>query len=277
MLDRSPTAAHRNEEITVIPADSHVHSEFSWDARRNGGASMELTCARAVEIGLPALAFTEHLDHTAWLDFTAPPLDVDGYLESVDRCRDLFPGLRILTGLELGEPHWHAEPVAKILAGGRFERVLGSLHSLPVPDGIAEAGSAYLLRPAADVVRDYLTELPRLILGSDAFEALTHIDYPARRWPVDQGPFDPYAFEDEFRVALRTLAGSGRALEINTRLPLDPVIVGWWHQEGGDAVTFGSDAHRPEDLARGFPDAAAMAEAHGFRPGPRPFDWWSRA
>jgi histidinol-phosphatase (PHP family) len=38
----------------VLPADSHVHTEWSWDAP---DGSMERTCARAVEIGLPAIAF----------------------------------------------------------------------------------------------------------------------------------------------------------------------------------------------------------------------------
>ncbi|MDN5821118.1 MAG: hypothetical protein L0H39_06490, partial [Brachybacterium sp.] len=58
----------------TLPADSHVHSEFSWDT---GGpdsparGTMEATCARAVRIGLPALFFTEHLDlEDAW--FTDP-------------------------------------------------------------------------------------------------------------------------------------------------------------------------------------------------------------
>jgi histidinol-phosphatase (PHP family) len=27
---------------------------------------MAASCARAVEVGLPAIAFTEHVDHTAW-------------------------------------------------------------------------------------------------------------------------------------------------------------------------------------------------------------------
>ena len=42
--------------MTTLPADSHVHSEFSWDT---GGpdsparGTMEATCARAVRIGLP--------------------------------------------------------------------------------------------------------------------------------------------------------------------------------------------------------------------------------
>jgi histidinol phosphatase-like PHP family hydrolase len=41
----------------VLPADGHVHSEWSWDAP---DGSMERTCARALDIGLPAVAFTEH-------------------------------------------------------------------------------------------------------------------------------------------------------------------------------------------------------------------------
>ncbi|MFC7757916.1 hypothetical protein ACFQY4_07665 [Catellatospora bangladeshensis] len=39
----------------VLPAAGHVHSEWSWDAYVG---SMERTCARAVELGLPAVAFT---------------------------------------------------------------------------------------------------------------------------------------------------------------------------------------------------------------------------
>ena len=38
----------------------------------------------------------------------------------------------------------------------------------------------------------------------------------------------------------------------------------------------GSDAHDPTVLARGFSDAAAMVEAHGFRPGRHPYDFWRR-
>jgi hypothetical protein len=73
--------------------------------------------ARAVELGLPAVAFTEHVDATRWvvladdLDqndhlsrFVASdglvipsPLNVKGYLESVQRCRDMIPQLTIPT------------------------------------------------------------------------------------------------------------------------------------------------------------------------------------
>jgi histidinol-phosphatase (PHP family) len=45
--------------MTSLPPDNHVHSQFSWDAL---AGSMEATYERAVQIGLPALAFTEHAD-----------------------------------------------------------------------------------------------------------------------------------------------------------------------------------------------------------------------
>ncbi|TDC97239.1 PHP domain-containing protein [Nonomuraea deserti] len=278
----------------MSPADSHVHSEWSWDAP---AGSMERSCARAVELGLPAIAFTEHVDHTVWtvaLDalapddylatlatpeglLTPPAFDTAGYAEAIERCRERFPALRILSGLELGEPHWHAAAVAKVLGAGRFDRVLGSLHCLPVGDGFAEPPGLYGHRAAAEVVRQYLAEIARLVTDSDVFSVLAHIDYPMRYWPArEAGPFDLSMFEEEFRHALRMTARSGRALEINTRIPLHSAIVRWWHEEGGEAVTFGSDAHDPAAVARGFRDAADMARAHGFRPGRDPYDFWAR-
>src|SRR6266540_2577185 len=254
-------------------------------------------CMRAVEIGLPAIAFTEHLDHTSWpvatdgpyVDahltavaapdglLTPPPFDAAGYLAAIERCRDRFPNLRILSGLEMGEPHWHAEGCAKVLGAGQFDRVLGSLHCLPHGDWFAEPWGIYPHRDAAEVVRQYLIEIINLVTGSDMFSVLAHIDYPIRSWPQQQaGPFDPKAFEEESRNALRATARSGKALEINTRIPLAPTILTWWHEEGGDAVTFASDAHLPSAVAHGFKEAARMAEAHGFRPGKNPYDFWQR-
>ena len=81
----------RVHRVVELPADSHVHTEWSWDAPRG---SMEQPCARAA-LGLPAIAFTEHFDLTRWM--IAPEL--------ARRCRSA-------------------------LHGGAFERVLGSLHSV---------------------------------------------------------------------------------------------------------------------------------------------------
>lgn len=266
---------------------------------------MEGTCARAVELGLSAVAFTEHADHTAWnvlasdLDedphlrafvtssgttapgaggvMRPPPLDFDGYLSCVQKCRDRFPDLQIITGVELGEPHWHPDAVARLLAEGNFDRVLGSLHCLSDGDQLSEMPSLFRQRAPVIVVRDYLAELPELLDGCDVFSVLAHIDYPLRYWPANAATFDLHTLEGEFRHALRLLADSGRTLEVNTLGALRPDLFRWWHEEGGQAVTFGSDAHDPTGLARGFPEAASMVEAAGFRPGQHPHDFWRRA
>jgi histidinol-phosphatase (PHP family) len=278
-----------------LPPDSHVHSEWSWDAF---AGSMELTCQRAVQLGLPSIAFTEHVDHTGWQGppdvllppehpmvrfrdasgrVTPPPFDVDGYTESLHRCRWMFPSLRVLSGLELGEPHRHERAIADILSAATFDRVLGSLHTLAAEDGFHEPAELYAGRPAHDVVRDYLAEIIQVVEDSDAFSILAHIDFPLRYWPQALGPFDPFAMEEEFRSALRVTAATERVLEINTVLPLDATIVRWWREEGGRAVSFGSDAHEPSELARNLREAAAMAGALGFTMSKDPLAPWIRS
>jgi histidinol-phosphatase (PHP family) len=277
----------------VLPPDGHVHTEWSWDA---AAGSMVRSCARAVELGLPAIAFTEHADFTGWIvapairarmrpqnaarvgpdgRFRPPPLDAAAYLACVQRCREEFPGLRILSGTELGEPHWHEEQVKALLAAGTFDRVLGSVHSL-------EAGGTRLVdflfegAEPADLVRAYLGEALRLAESTAPFAVLAHIDYPLRHWPENAGHFDPAAFEDEYRAVLGTLARSGRALEANAAVPLPPVIMRWWYEAGGEALAFGSDAHDPMAVARRFAVLAGGAEAAGFHPGRHPHDFWHR-
>src|SRR5438128_11538733 len=85
---------------------------------------MERSCERALELGLPAIAFTDHADFVKVHD-DQYCVDINGYLDCVDRCRARFSGLRILSGVELGEPHWCPDETAAILPAGRLDRVLG--------------------------------------------------------------------------------------------------------------------------------------------------------
>jgi histidinol-phosphatase (PHP family) len=206
---------------------------------------------------------------------TPGAFDAEGYLQEIERCRNAFPQLRILSGLELGEPHWHQARVAQVLAAGRYDRILGSLHCLTDGGGFTEPGELFRRRAAADVVRDYL-EQTALMSAESSFSVLAHIDYPVRSWPTDAGPFDPTEFEEEFRHTLGVTAAAGKALEVNTVLPLHETILRWWRDVGGQAVSFGSDAHDPMAIARGFTPAAQMADAHGFRPTRDPIGLWMR-
>jgi histidinol-phosphatase (PHP family) len=279
--------------VRVLPADDHVHTEWSWDAPLG---SMERTCARAVELGLPSVSFTDHAefvprsfhveggtpDHLRAVITDGvmhpPELDVEGYLESLERCRAAYPGLRIRSGVELSEPHRHPEQVADLTARGGFERVLASVHSLPMGGGgTMDVASVFAERPVDEVVRDYLAEAAQMVETSADFEVLAHIDFPIRYLPAGGAAYDPGRHEDDHRRVLRALAGSERVLEVNTKVPLHPRVLDWWRDEGGRAITFASDAHRPDALATGFAEAVEVAQAAGFRVGSDPLDVWVRS
>lgn len=256
---------------------------------------MRDACRRAVELGLPGLAFTEHVDFTDWsvadrgsrtVDPLAigsrprvRPLDVSGYAADLARCRETFPQLRILSGIEAGEPHLFTSSVAAVLAAGDFDRVLGSLHSIEYDGALVFVDSALFSKlEAVELVRRYFDELLRLVGGCAEFGVLAHCDYPRRFWPqTGAGDYREHAFEEEYRAVFRVLASSGRALEFNTASPLASAeLIRWWWQEGGEAVSFGSDAHDPHLVGSRFALAVDVVSAAGFRPGRDRFDFWRR-
>jgi histidinol-phosphatase (PHP family) len=271
----------------VLPPDNHVHTQWSWDAP--GEASMARSCEQALAAGLPAVAFTDHLDFTDWTDGdqigaeNLDPhrynrmhlLDVPGYLATLEDCRQRYPDLRILSGVEIGEAHLWAASAGALVAASRFERILGSLHAVPVDGRLTAADDLFRLMPADEVMRRYFAEVLRLIQGSDLFQVLAHLDFPRRMWPWSADPYDEERFEAEYRAVLRALAASDRVLEVNTKSPLvSASLVRWWREAGGRAVSFGSDAHQPWRVGDKFKLAVDIVEAAGFRAGRDRFDFW---
>src|SRR3954449_7091134 len=119
------------QSTAMRPPDNHVHTRWSWDTQDS--STMQRACERALAQGLPAIAFTEHLDFTVWHEDDAAtsqglvdrhpahqlPIDVEGYAADLEECRDRFPGLRILSGVETGEPHLFAASGAAHLRWAR--------------------------------------------------------------------------------------------------------------------------------------------------------------
>jgi histidinol-phosphatase (PHP family) len=271
----------------VLPPDNHVHTEWSWDAPAQ--ASMVRSCEQALAAGVPAVAFTDHLDFTVWTDgdriaeehIDPRPyarmhlLDVPGYLATVQECRERYPDLRILTGAEIGEAHLWAASARAVVARAGFDRILGSLHAIPFDGKLRSTDEMFRRMAAGEAMRLYFAELLRLVEGSDIFGVLAHLDFPRRMWPRTAAPYQERAFEPEIRAVLRVLAASGRVLEVNTKGPLaSPELLRWWRDAGGTAVSFGSDAHQPWRVGDRFKLAVDVVEAAGFRAGRDRFDFW---
>jgi histidinol-phosphatase (PHP family) len=271
----------------MLPADNHVHTEWSYDTSVD--ASMVRSCEQAIALGLPSVAFTEHLEFTEGADGDAivgmvtdarwwtrvKPFDVTGYLACVAECRERFPELRILSGVEAGESHLFAASAGAVVRGHDFDRVLGSLHAVPYGDKLVSADGLFGPLGTDAAMRYYFAEVIRLIEGSDLFEVLAHLDFPRRFWPRGAHLFREAPFEEEYRAVLRSLAASDRVLEVNTKTPLASVdLVRWWREAGGRAISFGSDAHLPNRVGDRFKLAVDVVEAAGFRPGRDQYDFW---
>jgi histidinol-phosphatase (PHP family) len=246
---------------------------------------MERSCERALEIGLPGIAFTEHADFVT-IHEGQHPVDIAGYHEAIERCRARFKDLRILSGVELGEPHWFPEETARVLGAGKLDRVLGSIHCIRL-DGREVDASQFRFEPAADqagAVRKYFEETLAMVESSEPFHALAHLDYPKRYWPEGLSAYREEDYESELRAILVAAAGRGCVLEANTtrgdggesKLCPGLKVLRWWHEVGGEAVSFGSDAHQPDTVAGGFELATQVVEAAGFKPSSDPMALWRR-
>lgn len=248
------------------------------------------TCVQAIAYGMPSVAFTEHLEGARWQvphdrrsDFgdlavlidahgvLAPPIfDTVGYLAAVDRCRERFTELRVFTGVEVGEPHRHVPQVDAVLDGGGFERILGSLHSIVI-DGeerIVDEVFGDPTRSDEDVeglMHLYLDDLRLMVVEDDRFEVLAHVDYPVRRLVERLSRVDLMTYRSPYMEVLEALAATSRVLEYNTTIPMSAVIMEWWYDVGGAAVSMGSDAHEPGRVARGFSKAESVLTSIGFR------------
>ena len=138
------------------------------------------------------------------------PLNVTGYLASIEECRQRFPGLRILSGVEAGESHLFGASAGAVVRGQAFDRVLGSLHAVPAPGRLGRRGRALRPRcPDGDAMLLLLRGARGAYRGQRLrSEVLAHLDLPK----AGTGPRALHLYREEParggvpRVALRALA-----------------------------------------------------------------------
>jgi histidinol-phosphatase (PHP family) len=250
----------------MIPHDYHMHSDFSRDCV----VPMADMCRSAIEKGIAEIGFTEHYDlhpgdpNRNW--FKPAP-----WWAELQRCRAEFGDrLTIRAGIEIGEPHIYCAEAQAMLASYPFDYALGSLHWVG-PSSVFDP--VYFQTHAADVTfREFFAELERMTrLGG--FDILSHFDVPVRTAYTVYGAYDPRRYEPAIRAVLRNCIDHGIALDLNTaalRLQANQLTPGleilrWYVELGGERVTLGADAHRPENVGRHLAVALQIAQQAGLR------------
>jgi histidinol-phosphatase (PHP family) len=227
-------------------------------------------CQAALDRGIPEIAFTEHFDHfnekKERTHYHAAP-----FFEDIAQCRaDFYPqGLIIRSGVEVGEPHLYADDVQPVLDAYPYDLVLGSLHW--VNGESVFQPRFYEGLSAHEAIKPYFEEL-MVMIEHGGFDILSHMDVFKRRAHLVYGNFAIEDWEDDVRQVWAACLEHNIGIEINTgglRWKINEAhpnltALRWYREIGGELLTIGSDAHRPDDLGFGLDHALQIARAAGF-------------
>ncbi|MDF1616250.1 histidinol-phosphatase HisJ family protein [Petrocella sp. FN5] len=240
----------------MIRSDLHNHTYFSFDSQ----ASMSDMIEAARKKGLSTMAFTDHHDIDFNYEGISGELDVLNYIKAIDEIRTgLTDDFNLLTGIEFGiEKHLH-EPLRQLARRHAFDFIISSTHFAKGKDPYEPTYFDGLTRNEGyfSIFEDTLFNVQHF----DDFDTLGHLDYVIRYWRRDDHKKYTYAdFSDVLDAILTTLIRKDKALEVNTSgyvYKLDQPhpsyeVLKRYHQLGGELLTIGSDAHRPENVATSF-------------------------
>ena len=251
--------------------DIHSHSQISPDC----DVPLAEMARAALEAGLREFCVSDHHDLLDYDGFPAAPFDWAAAKEQYRQVkRSLGDRLTLRLGLELGSAPYDPEAARAALAQGgeELDFVLGSLHnwigfhSNDLLDMTDYRGNEALARRAMESTLEHtwtlVTRLP------DCYDSLAHISYPLRYIRKDGVDLTMEDYEERVRAIFTEVARTDHAMEVNVWHGADlaswPPLLRWFRECGGRLVTVGADAHRPEDVARGIPQALEMIQAAGF-------------
>jgi histidinol-phosphatase (PHP family) len=243
--------------------DYHTHTARCGHA--SGRAAEYVQTART--IGLLGIGIADHLPLLPEPDpeLTMSAGDLADYVAEVQALKVDFPGY-VLLGVEADyRPHTTSE-VRALLEAHPFDYVIGSVHFLEDwgfddPRNI----DGYDDRDIDEVWIDYF-QLVGDAADSGLFTILGHLDL------VKKFGYRPTrTLRTELARLVDRIARAGVLVEINTAGLHKPVAEAYPTldilrrlREAGVAITFGSDAHHPENVGRDFEHAAELAQAAGY-------------
>jgi len=248
-----------------LPADYHMHTPL---CRHAVGEPVDYA-RHAVEVGLTEIGFSDHSpmpqdDFDNWRMFDR---QLDEYVAKVRLAQQTFPQLTIRLALEVDYLPGHEGWIRQLAGRHPWDYFIGSVHYVSESWDIDNPAklSEWKKRDAFEVWRIYFERLA-LAAESKLFDIIGHADLPKKfgiRPVQDCAPL--------YETFLDAAARANCAIELNTAglrkdcreiYPSRELLQLAFTKHV--PITFGSDAHAPEEVGLNFREAVELARSVGY-------------
>lgn len=249
-------------------SDCHMHTAFSPDSE----ADPELMIKSAVEKGLDVLCFTDHEDKDNMIEGPEFVIDTDQYFITMKELQEKYKKqIDIRIGVEIGLLPHLGEFYKEYTRKYPFDFVIGSVHLVDNMDPYYP--ELFQGKTDREVYERTFIQTIEDIDSINDYDTLGHLDYVVRYGKNKEKEYSYQEFSDYIDEILKRLIERGKGLEFNTAglkygLPFahpHPDVLKRYRELGGEIITVGSDAHKPEHIAYDFDQGINILKDCGFK------------
>ena len=246
--------------------DHHVHTNYSPDSE----ADIKIYLAKAKELGLDYIMFTDHMDFGNSHPLFQNPIDYSEYFKTIKDLEEEYE-IPIQIGVEIGYEKNYKDEIEEFVKRYPFDFVIASIH---YGDGKCfYSGDFFNGKTQKEAYLRYFEILLDMVENLTNFDVVGHLDYITRYGPFDHKFYNYEDFQEIIDLILIKLIKSGKGIEVNTSGLRGPLNITFPKEEvlkkyrdlGGKIVTIGSDSHFNKDYYAGILHGINYLKSLGFR------------
>ena len=258
----------------MIKSDQHMHSSFSGDSK----AEIKDMIDSAIAKNLDTICITDHYDplFPCYRPGEGPIFDLDTkkYSEMAVKLRndeEIQSKINVRVGMELGIYPKVYDMCKEIAAANNYDFIILSSHTAGGKDPYLSIYWENI--DPIDGIKMYFEEILKNLQNYNDFDVYGHLDYCARYTKTTPEQRSLKNYKEIIREIFRILVDEGKGIEINSGglrrkgfelFNPSTEILKFYRECQGKIITFGSDAHTPQDIAYGINEAYDILKGIGF-------------
>lgn len=246
--------------------DYHTHTDVSEDSVTPADEMIEA----AIKKGVVELAITDHFDP----DYPDPDFTFEPNLQAyhsmlLDKQKQYRNRIKIVKGIEIGlQKGSTLRRCEKEAKSFEYDFIIGSFHCF---DGYDLYNADYDEMKKDEILPNFYKCMYECLSIYNDYSVVGHFNVIDRYIPFEP---DYYKVSDIIEAILKIVIQQGKGIEFNTssyrygmgdNTTPSANILKLYRDMGGEIITIGSDAHRPDHIAMDFEKGKHILLQQGFR------------